>query len=114
MDKSKEFLLMLNKAIEQHPEDFNFDTTKNVQDQLQEMIGVYDKVLDLLTHYGWRMGEGYDTFGGKPDGDLQNAYFRKLASMEQFWLSIVMKEKYNKIWDGKDWISNEERTPRAN
>ena len=24
---------------------------------------------------------------------------------EQFWLSIVMKDKYNKKWDGNDWVS---------
>ena len=25
------------------------------------------------------------------------------ASMEQLWLAFVMKEKYNKVWDGEDW-----------
>lgn len=25
-------------------------------------------------------------------------------SMEQLWLAFVMKEKYNKIWDGEAWI----------
>lgn len=25
-------------------------------------------------------------------------------SMEQLWLAFVMKEKYNKVWDGKEWI----------
>ncbi len=24
-------------------------------------------------------------------------------SMEQLWLAFVMKEKYNKTWNGKDW-----------
>ncbi len=24
-------------------------------------------------------------------------------SMEQLWLAFVMKEKYNKTWDGKEW-----------
>ena len=27
-----------------------------------------------------------------------------LTSMEQLWLAFVMLEKYNKIWDGKNWI----------
>lgn len=25
-------------------------------------------------------------------------------SMEQLWLAFVMKEKYNKIWNGEDWV----------
>ena len=25
-------------------------------------------------------------------------------SMEQLWLAFVMKEKYNKTWNGKEWI----------
>jgi len=25
-------------------------------------------------------------------------------SMEQLWLAFVMKEKYNKIWNGENWI----------
>jgi len=28
------------------------------------------------------------------------------ASMEQLWLAFVMKEKYDKVWDGNDWIKN--------
>ena len=27
-------------------------------------------------------------------------------SMEQLWLAFVMKEKYQKTWDGKDWVEN--------
>lgn len=27
-------------------------------------------------------------------------------SMEQLWLAFVMKEKYNKTWDGKEWVKN--------
>lgn len=31
-------------------------------------------------------------------------YARKnFISMEQLWLAFVMKEKYNKMWNGKDW-----------
>ena len=26
------------------------------------------------------------------------------ASMEQLWLAFVMHEKYNKKWDGEDWV----------
>ena len=28
-------------------------------------------------------------------------------SMEQLWFAFVMKEKFNKTWDGEDWRSDE-------
>ena len=28
------------------------------------------------------------------------------ASFEQLWLAFVMKEKYNKTWDGNKWTTN--------
>ena len=28
-------------------------------------------------------------------------------SMEQLWLAFVMKEKYNKTWDGESWVCRE-------
>jgi len=37
----------------------------------------------------------------QPEAD----YVHQFLSMEQLWLAFVMKEKYNKIWDGKEWIS---------
>jgi hypothetical protein len=33
-------------------------------------------------------------------------------SMEQLWLAFVMKEKFNKVWDGNDWIDHEIQTRR--
>lgn len=32
--------------------------------------------------------------------------FRGYHSMEQLWLAFVMKEKFNKIWDGEKWVDN--------
>ena len=26
------------------------------------------------------------------------------TSMEQLWLAFVMKEKYNKVWEGESWV----------
>jgi hypothetical protein len=31
-------------------------------------------------------------------------YWGNFTSWEQLWLAFVMKEKSNKIWDGKQWI----------
>ena len=25
-------------------------------------------------------------------------------TQEQLWLAFIMKEKYNKVWNGEDWI----------
>ena len=36
------------------------------------------------------------------EGELYILHF--LKSMEQLWLAFAMKEKYNKIWNGEDWV----------
>ncbi|MDP2685142.1 MAG: hypothetical protein Q8P20_08985 [bacterium] len=63
------------------------------QDQLQEMLGDYEKQLYILDD--WREG-GYD--------DIKYWNIGNLKTWEQLWLAFVMKEKYNKVWDGTDWI----------
>jgi len=61
------------------------------QDQLQEMISKdfgnckwYDVLESLINYY-------------------QSGDFELITSMEQLWLAFVMKEKYQKTWDGKEW-----------
>ena len=56
------------------------------QDQLQEMFDLSIPTL-LTDFYQWAIG--------KP-----RLYFN---SMEQLWLAFVMKEKFNKVWNGNDW-----------
>jgi hypothetical protein len=61
------------------------------QDQLQEMIGANCPLQLLLNLLRWcdvTDIAGYDD------------------SMEQLWLAFVMKEKYNKIWNGEEWIQS--------
>ena len=61
------------------------------QDQLQEMLAT--KKIPILS-VAW---VGYLAC-------LLNSNIGLYAtSMEQLWLAFVMKEKYNKIWDGKKW-----------
>ena len=61
------------------------------QDQLQKMID-YEWTGDLIRRFFiWGQEEGFQT--------------KSIASMEQLWLAFVMKEKYNKTWDGEAWIS---------
>jgi hypothetical protein len=69
------------------------------QDQLQEIVLPTLKYQDtehLLRAFNeWDFSEkGYEP------------YSRLLTSMEQLWLAFVMKEKYNKIWNGEEWITS--------
>ena len=61
------------------------------QDQLQGMITIArnsGELLDLFVSFLLHAEPNYS----------------KLYSMEQLWLAFVMKEKYNKTWNGEDWI----------
>lgn len=89
MDTSETFRVMLDSAIASEPEAFKgFDRTKNVQDQLQEMIvlfwiGLHNSgVLKWLSLFSKEFG--YDD-----------------KSMEQLWLAFLMKELHNKVWTGE-------------
>lgn len=67
------------------------------QDQLQEMVkrGQEDFFpYNLL----WRL---YRAISPDSKGNIYNSEF---TSMEQLWLAFVMKERYQKIWTGQDWI----------
>jgi len=61
------------------------------QDQLQEMMDI-KSVVTLLSRFNeFVFGDtGY--------------IIQFIDSCEQLWLAFVMKEKYNKIWNGEDWI----------
>jgi hypothetical protein len=67
------------------------------QDQLQKMIKRGDAVFfpySLL----WRLYRAIS-----PDSK-NNIYNPNFTSMEQLWLAFVMKEKYNEVWNGEEWI----------
>lgn len=59
------------------------------QDQLQAMI-----IKDV-----YLLSEAFDDFVGDEEYP-----FTDFKSMEQLWLAFVMKEKFNKYYDGKDWV----------
>lgn len=108
MDNSKEFQLMLDKAIESESLAFEgFDRTKNVQDQLQEM---FDKLTLLALHSNFAdFLYPMDNLGTMPhpraikEAERESEYINQFTSMEQLWLAFVIKEKYNKTWDGEQW-----------
>jgi hypothetical protein len=61
------------------------------QDQLQEMIG------------GNTQAQFIEFFQYTCNWDVE-FFCRDSITFEQLWLSFVMKEKYNKTWDGVDWV----------
>lgn len=79
------------------------------QDQLQEMAQslhpAYSHwhILCGFTHWV------YPSCIADKDGfrASRNIPLEQFTSMEQLWLAFVMQEKYNKLWDGKDWQSIE-------
>ena len=60
------------------------------QDQLQEMVDG-DWIESFITFMWWYQDENTEIY----------------KSMEQLWLSLVMKEKYGKTWNGEEWINVE-------
>ncbi len=121
MDTSKEYIKMCEKATEiqgwwyvdfgdfyNDIEDVvevvlsvvNVHTSKKTliwlprQDQLQEMMSIL--------HWGLtKKGKEWSTW--KPT----DQEFLEADSLEKALLKRVMKEKYNKTWNGKRWIKNE-------
>ena len=63
------------------------------QDQLQEILFIHKEHLFpqcvLLREF-------------IREGELYILHF--LKSMEQLWLAFVMYKKFNKIWNGEDWV----------
>jgi hypothetical protein len=63
------------------------------QDQLQEMVLLKDRpvyhILDDFCRFVQSLGK---------------TMFSAWASFEQLWLAFVMREKFNKTWNGDEWV----------
>jgi len=130
MDNSKKFQMMLDEVIRVEPDGFkDFDRTKNVQAQLQEMMFGTRSWND--TPAGWASSFGHtvnpeiiftqgitevyesgSTKYKKQRVELgkryikakkNQEYWKLFKSMEQLWLAFCMAEKYNKTWNGETW-----------
>lgn len=66
------------------------------QDDLQGMV-VIEKSEWFLTGIAT-----YDTYGFSKEIE----YYSHFDSFEKLWLCFVMEKKYNKIWDGSEWVIN--------
>ena len=69
-----------------------YETWLPRQDQLQEILELDPSLWTGIVQLIWEFGKEM----------IRNKQERYIFSMEQLWLAFVMKEKYNKIWDGKD------------
>lgn len=60
------------------------------QDQVQKILDMTDPhIITTRIDLWWKQDHIFTGFCG---------------SMEQLWLAFVMQEKYNKTWDGRDWV----------
>lgn len=83
------------------------------QDQLQDMLKLplvserKECLLDAIIGYTFdhKYEEWKDTIMTLVYDDDESHYEPIFNSMEQLWLAIVMVGKYNKVWNGEDWVS---------
>jgi len=76
------------------------------QDQLQEMVGFTGQNCGWFYH--WVSSEIYDLPDDKQNYRFKDHWYRHIpdyfnGSMEQLLLAFLMKEKYNKVWEGEIW-----------
>lgn len=71
------------------------------QDQLQEMIKIKEcGSLSILVVF-------YSFAKAIPKIECALGKYNIQWSMEQLWLAFVMQEKFNKTWNGKEWVSKD-------
>jgi len=79
------------------------DTWLPSQDDLQKMVigkGILSgDWLDVLEHFVMDEGGLFDFF----DAHRVDETYNYVKSMEQLWLSFVMKKRYNKVWSNNEW-----------
>ena len=78
------------------------------QDQLQDMLKevIKNKYISQPTHIvSLLIKEIAEYASCGREGEFRYPSFKTAnnGSMEQLWLAFVMKEKYNKIWNGEKW-----------
>lgn len=74
------------------------------QDQLQDILLQEWNFHDLVYHYASEYSDdGWKTPEWANDGKWELKY----NTMEQLWLAYLMHKKYNKIWNGSDWIKED-------
>lgn len=75
------------------------------QDQLQNMSVEIGE--DNIDHLLMRFYQLVTSFPDTLHGVYNSSYWTQFRTMEQKWLAFVMKSRYNKIWNGNEWVKNE-------
>ncbi len=114
MDTSESYIKMCEKATEIQKlervipdrvfkvcETYPYQIWLPRQDQLQEMLDtdifkILDRFISWIGNWDCEIND-YCVLNGF------RLEIEEYKSMEQLWLAFVMKEKYNKVWNGKDW-----------
>ncbi len=98
------------------------------QDQLQAMVEIPDDKVSAVGYGTVWDGKGWVTkadfhspthslflefaafaLGQEAGGDINGnipEYSQKFTTGEQLWLAFVMKEKYQKHWNGSEWVNH--------
>ena len=71
------------------------------EEQLQEIAMTLGSLQGRVMQPFWELVDQFNYF---IFGDETRKYVSQFNSFKEFWFAFVMKEKYNKIWDGKTWI----------
>jgi len=125
MDTTKEYRNQCEKAkkylgIPETPGSFWYDTQQKkvfVVDDMGITHKVNEKYIVPLYRQDQLQKIWQDEFNNGPFTGMIDEFYdwvRNLSpynnpdylewSMEQLWLAFVMKEKYSKTWNGKDWV----------
>jgi hypothetical protein len=75
------------------------------QDQLQEMINWQSKFYFSKNILESKVMSFALYWMEQLDGYSFSAEAKKFTSLEQLWLAFVMKEGYNKVWNGGEWTT---------
>jgi hypothetical protein len=90
-----------------HEKDFEDKDQQHVwlptQDQLQEMLEG-KKAIELAFHIGrFVIPDGCANVYSNLTTETEEMKYRRFDSMEKIWLAYIMKQKFNKSWDGEKW-----------
>lgn len=73
------------------------------QDQIQKMIGNFEKCVDIITNLEDETGFFTAYTGFPPTKFIRFSELPRFGSMEKLWLCIYMYGKHKLVWDGKKW-----------
>jgi len=75
------------------------------QEQLQEMLEEIKNNTYIAFRFNHFLNVEYNNVTFQPAYILLNSINPIfMCSMNEFWLAFVMKERWNKVWDGENWV----------